>query len=716
VVLELARRLLAPTRQLRWQIALGVVLSMTVAMGAFAAYDLRSEQDNQEKILLQKSRILALSGAATVGSIFERALANGELTEAQLFDTNYVEIPGTNPKKYHSAFDGFTDAALLKMEDGFLQDPDVVFAVTVDQNGYLPTHNTKFTVDNGDPLANRTKRLFNDPVGLAAAQNTSPFLRQVYYRDTGEVLWDASAPIMVNGRHWGGFRIGFSITNVQAAIDQRTRELAIALGAVLIVLSLITFALSDRIGRAVSKVARAAAGLARGDLDQHLDVRSNDELGQMARAFTEIIAYQRRMAASAEAIAQGDLTQQIQPQSDRDVLGVAFLRMSAGLRELVAQLQTSAAGLGDMSTHLRGTAAETAQIVEHVAAASEHVADGAATTSRGASDTHQSVAQLSIAIDAIARGATEQAGQIQSASSTASDMAHGIERVAEGARGVASDTEQARSVAEHGARAVQQTVDSMGAITSVVRDAAATVQELGQLGERIGQVVETIDEIAEQTNLLALNAAIEAARAGENGRGFAVVADEVRKLAERSGRETRQIAELIGQVQTRTREAVKAMEIGSAKVDEGRARADQAGDALLEILNAVQRTVGQIGGIADAAHAMSRSSYSVVEAMGSISAVVEENTASTNDMESQADQVTQAIAEIARTAEEQNATTAEVSRAAHDMRAHVDALRVQSDELASTAQQLTQLAARFRLSSVDAAQLHAEVKPLRRAA
>ena len=445
----------------------------------------------------------------------------------------------------------------------------------------------------------------------------------------------------------------------------------------------------------------AAKGLAVGDIEQRIDLNRKDEVGQASAAFREMIVYQREISAVATAMAGGDLTRSVEPKGDRDVLGRAFQHMTLSLREVIGQVKESAVGLAGTSDQLGQAAAQTSGVVQQVTQAVQNVAAGSQDTSRSAQASSEAVGQLGQAIDGIAKGASDQARQVQSVSATATQMAAGVEEVASNAQRVAETSQQTRVSAERGAQAVRETVQSIHAITTVVSEAASRVEDLGKLGDKIGAVVETIDDIAEQTNLLALNAAIEAARAGEHGRGFAVVADEVRKLAERSQRETKAISELIREVQAGTKDAVGAMEQGSEKVELGAARADEAGRALGEILAAVEATVNQVTQIATAAQEMAGGARGVVEAMGSISAVVEENSAATEQMAAQAGQVTASIESIAAVSEENSAATEEVSASAEEMSAQVEEMNAQAEELAATAEQLKSLVARFQIEGAE---------------
>ena len=153
--------------------------------------------------------------ALEVGKLFSDAIKAGQITREALFDRNYVPIPNTNPPKHTTKFDSFTDRALPALQEQLLVDlPQLAFAGAVDNNGYFPTHNKKFSKPltgkyDVDIVNNRTKRIFNDRTGSRCGANTKPFLLQTYKRDTGEVMHDMSAPIYVDGRHWGGFRVGY---------------------------------------------------------------------------------------------------------------------------------------------------------------------------------------------------------------------------------------------------------------------------------------------------------------------------------------------------------------------------------------------------------------------------------------------------------------------------------------------------------------------------
>jgi methyl-accepting chemotaxis protein len=185
-------------------------------------------------------REVAQTAAQEVERLFAQAIADAVITEQALFDRNYQAVPNTDPPKHTTAFDAFTDRVLPALQEKILEElPQLAYAGAVDDNGYFPTHNRKFsqrlTGDyQTDLVNNRTKRIFNDRTGTRCGANTRPFLLQTYKRDTGEVMHDLSVPIYVNGRHWGGFRIGYRSLETAApaaprpAFGQRRASLPLA--------------------------------------------------------------------------------------------------------------------------------------------------------------------------------------------------------------------------------------------------------------------------------------------------------------------------------------------------------------------------------------------------------------------------------------------------------------------------------------------------------
>ncbi len=164
-----------------------------------------------DQIVLQEARV----AASAIGQLFESAITTRSLSSQDVFSDNYQPIPNTQPQKYHTPYDHFTDQSFPAIQEPILQrHPDIVYAGAVDRNGYFPTHNQRYNQPltgnyQTDLVNNRSKRIFNDVTGKRCGAHTEAFLLQTYKRDTGEVMHDLSVPIYINGQHWGGFRIGF---------------------------------------------------------------------------------------------------------------------------------------------------------------------------------------------------------------------------------------------------------------------------------------------------------------------------------------------------------------------------------------------------------------------------------------------------------------------------------------------------------------------------
>lgn len=166
----------------------------------------------------------ARQAADRLGKLFENALKRGELSEAALFQPSYQQIPDTRPPLYRTSFDDFTDKYLPDIQEPLLTQLDLSYAITCDKKGYVPTHNQAVSrAPTGDYDHDlkfcRSKRIFDDPTGRRCGAHEKPLLLQTYKRDTGEIMHDLSVPIYINGRHWGGFRIGYQPEREPASQD-----------------------------------------------------------------------------------------------------------------------------------------------------------------------------------------------------------------------------------------------------------------------------------------------------------------------------------------------------------------------------------------------------------------------------------------------------------------------------------------------------------------
>lgn len=393
-----------------------------------------------------------------------------------------------------------------------------------------------------------------------------------------------------------------------------------------------------------------------------------------------------RSVANGVIIAnEGNLTHRIRLRINRkDEIGM----LAGDLNTFFGERQKFVSILSENADHLASTgqqmlsnAREATTATQHVAMTIEQVAKGAAEQSRTVSDAVKVVEQVVQAIEQIAAGAQEQSRNVIDTTGMVDEVVKKVEIMAEGMEAVKQVSEQNGVVAVNGGAAVEKTVNGMLKVKEAVFETAKRIHDLGEQSQKIGEIIQVIDEIAEQTNLLALNAAIEAARAGEHGKGFAVVADEVRKLAERSGEATKEIADLINDIQRGTKVAVDSMQIGTREVEEGVTLAQEAGGSLNEIVEGVKAAGENVHKIMGLISDILTGSQQVSRAINNVAAITQENTASTQQMSASAQEVNSLIRNIAAVSKESASAAGEVSASTEQLTASVDEITVSAEQL-----------------------------------
>lgn len=197
--------------------------------------------------------------------------------------------------------------------------------------------------------------------------------------------------------------------------------------------------------------------------------------------------------------------------------------------------------------------------------------------------------ELNMVTEESSRALAQQNDEIQQAATAITEMSSAVDEVAQTANTLSGESAKTVQIAESGQQQVQETLIALSRMNQELQSSSSVVSGLALKAKDIGQMLDVIRNIAEQTNLLALNAAIEAARAGDAGRGFAVVADEVRALAKRTQQSTKEIEQIVGNIQGGTTQAVQAMHHSASTAADALLIAEAAGSALLQITQQINK-------------------------------------------------------------------------------------------------------------------------------
>ncbi|KAF0152309.1 MAG: methyl-accepting chemotaxis protein [Ignavibacteria bacterium] len=447
--------------------------------------------------------------------------------------------------------------------------------------------------------------------------------------------------------------------------------LGMTIGALIAFISL--FKVAPAITKPIHVFKKLIKEYSLGDYRTEVEVRSRDEFGEMQEMLIELRNAQREKILAAQKISQGTFAK-VTPSSEHDELAICFNeevetlvmltdeinsiveatsrgnlsyrgsvdKFSGGYKKLIEDLNLTLDSIivpikegsdvlevmasGDFTKRVEGKYEGDLKLIkDSINGVADSLVAALSEVGEAISATASAANQISSSSEEMAAGAQEQSAQTSEVATSIDEMTRTIMDNTKNASYAAETAKEAGDKAKHGGSVVKQTIVGMERISQVVEKSAETVFTLGKNSDKIGEIVQVINDIADQTNLLALNAAIEAARAGEQGRGFAVVADEVRKLAERTTKATKEIASMIKEIQKDTSEAVSSIKEGTQEVEKGKRFANEAGSVLREIIEGAEKVRDTAVQVAAASEEQSASSEMISRNIEGINNVTRES-------------------------------------------------------------------------------------------
>ncbi len=373
-----------------------------------------------------------------------------------------------------------------------------------------------------------------------------------------------------------------------------------------------SFALSQI---ALSPIEKTSANLksqfetvSKGNLNARATVYSEDEFGKLASEFNQMARI--ILTTTSEAQRKAEEQEQAKEDLQRQVIRLLDDVEGAARGDLTVQAEVTADVLGAVADSFNLTIQNLREIVQQVKQATRQVSKGS---------TENEIFARSLSSDAL-----RQAEELAVTLNSVQVMTNSIQRVAESAREAEEVARSASATALKGGEAVERTVSGILQIRETVAETTRKVKRLAESSQEISKIVALISQIASRTNLLALNASIEAARAGEAGRGFAIVADEVRQLADRAAKASKEIEQIVLQIQSETGSVMTAMEEGTQQVIEGTRLAEQAKRSLEDIIQVSNRIDALVRSITADTVEQTETSRAVAQVMQSVELTAQE--------------------------------------------------------------------------------------------
>ena len=363
-----------------------------------------------------------------------------------------------------------------------------------------------------------------------------------------------------------------------------------------------------RTKRGIEDLQAQFTSVSQGNLNARATVYAQDDVGQLSAGFNQMA----RVILTTTSEAQRKAQEQEQAKEDlqRQVIRLLDDVEGAARGDLTVQAEVTADVLGAVADSFNLTIQNLREIVQQVSAAARQVSKASAENETFA---------RSLSADAL-----RQAEELAVTLNSVQVMTDSIQRVAESAREAEEVARSASATALRGGESVERTVAGILEIRETVAETTRKVKRLAESSQEISKIVALISQIASRTNLLALNASIEAARAGEAGRGFAIVADEVRQLADRAAKASKEIEQIVLQIQSETSGVMTAMEEGTQQVIEGTRLAEQAKRSLEDIIQVSNRIDVLVRSITADTVEQTETSRTVAQVMQSVELTAQE--------------------------------------------------------------------------------------------